>query len=210
MMYSLYMPSTRSGTGGRFAVTVLLLCLAVASVSADCPPQGEALAVAGYSREDVLAGRTPRSAAVARATLSIAGERIEAAIVTDAARDQLSGDWPPLRRQTRLMLVALASGDVLWELVLSPQEASHATHASDPRLIAPLGAAAVLSGADGVARRLYAGDRAGRVWRVDLPPLARAADAATDWQVDLLADLARPGAQRSVRFSLAPDLVRSV
>lgn len=195
----------------RWSFTALFLCLAAAAfASEECPPPGEAPALERYSLEDVLAGRAPQSAAIARATLSIAGEHVDVAIVTDAARDRLGDNWPPFRRQARLMLVALPSGEVLWELLLSPHEVSHETHAGHPRLAATLGAAGVLRADDGVMQRVYAGDSAGRVWRVDLPPLARAAEAATDWQVELFADLSRQDPAPPVRFSLAPDLVRSI
>lgn len=201
------------GRHGRAAI--LLLCLmaaAPASALASCLPEAEPGPgpVERYSREAVRAGRVPETVAITRATLGIAGARIDVAVVTDAGRELLGDDWPPFRRQARLMLVSLASGDVIWELALGPHAASHATGASDPRLAAPLGAAAVLTGADGLARRLYAGDGAGRVWRIDLPPLATVAAAATNWQVDLFAALAPPSVPASLRFRLAPDLVRSI
>lgn len=202
-------PSIRANVH-RLSAALWLCIAAVAFASEECPLSGAAAPDTRYSRDDVLAGRAAQSAAITRATIEVDDERIQVAVVTDASREHLGDDWPPFRRAARLMLVRLSSGDVIWELLLAPQEASRKSHASDPRLSAPLGAAAVLPDAQGVAQRLYAGDRAGRVWRVDLPPLAHATDAASGWQVDLLADLAREDPAAAVGFSLAPDLVRSV
>lgn len=194
----------------RLSAALWLWIAAVAFASGECPLSGAAASDARYSRDDVLAGRAAQSAAITRATLEVESERIEVAVLTDASREHLGADWPPFRSEARLILVGLSSGDVIWELLLSPQEASRETHAGDPRLSAPLGAAAVLHDAQGVAQRLYVGDLVGQVWRVDLPPLAHAPDAASNWQVDLLADLARKDPAAAVRFSLSPDLVRSV
>ena len=192
------------------AVTLLSSPLALGASPEECALASEPLNATRYSPADVIAGRVPTDAGIARTTLSINGKRVDAAIVTDAARDRLTIDWPPFQSRTRLMLVALASGDVLRELGPQQLELSDARVSADARLTAPLGAAAVLTRADGVAYRLYAGDHAGRVWRVDLPPLTRASDAATLWRVTLLADLAPTTGNRVTGFSLAPDLVRSV
>lgn len=204
----------RPGGWQRWLLPVSVwLTVAVASgaMAADvCPPADDGVSLERYSRLDVLDGQVPESAPLTRATLGIGGERMAVAVVTEAARARLAGDWPPLRREARLMLVALESGAVLWELLAAEVAASGARHASDPRLSAALGVSAPLVGADGLLRRLYAGDSLGRVWRVDLPPLERAEDAATHWQLDLLAALAPPLAEGSVRFRLPPDLVRSV
>ncbi len=177
---------------------------------ASCGPLAAADELERYTRDDVLAGRLPGDAPITRATLGIGDKRIDIAVVTDAGRDRLAPDWPPLRRRARLMLVALESGARLWELVVAEEATASATHAGDPRLSAALGAASALMGADGVLRRLYVGDAAGRVWRVDLPVIDEESDAVTDWQLDLLAALAPDTAPTSVAFKLPPDLVRSV
>lgn len=192
------------------AVTLLIVALSQGAASEECALASEPPVAMRYSPADVIAGRVPADAGIARATLNIDGERVDAAIVTDAARDQLSIDWPPLHSRTRLMLVALASGEVLWELGPPQQGASSALESGDSRTTAPLGAAAVLNGVDGVAYRLYAGDHAGRVWRIELPPLNRASDAADLWQGALFADLTPTGGDPGAGFSLAPDLVRSI
>ncbi|MFN2289324.1 MAG: hypothetical protein ABR578_13420, partial [Chromatocurvus sp.] len=191
-------------------VTLLIFPLALGAAPQECALASEPAVATRYSPADVIAGRVPADAGIARTTLSINGKRVDAAIVTDAARDRLTIDWPPFQSRTRLMLVALATGDVLWELGPRQQESSTTLVSADPRFTAPLGAAAVLTGADGLAQRLYAGDHAGRVWRVDLPPLTRAADAAALWRGTLLADLAPAAGNPRTGFSLAPDLVRSV
>lgn len=188
----------------------LLAGLSVLAARADCPAiDGDPLPGL-YSREDVAEGRLPRTAALHQLLLQIGGERIRAAIVTDAARDVLDDSWPAFLPQSRLMLVDLDSGRLIWELVQAPYTTALEAHTSDPRLIASLGAAAVLLGRDGLAQRLYVGDSSGRVWRIDLPPLSTVQASATDWQLTLLADLTPVGLSGSVEFRVAPDLVRSI
>lgn len=181
-----------------------------ASDDADCPVVDDNPPPAIYSREDVRTGRLPETVALTRAILQVGGEAVDVVIVTDAARAQLDDSWPLLAPQTRLMLVVLETGRLLWEWVQWPQVRTGETHAADPRLHAAMGAAAVLRRSDGLAQRLYVGDKAARVWRIDLPPLSNAQNAATDWHLSLLADLAPANAAPSVQFRLAPDLVRSL
>lgn len=191
------------------AVLVFHCGASVPSVLATCVPTGEEPPPKGYSREDVAAGRQPDTAALDRVLLRIGDKRVNAAVVTDAARDHLDDSWPGFLPHSRLMLVDLDTGRPIREWVQSPHAASHETHAGDPRLSAALGAAAVLQGPDGLARRLYAGDAGGRVWRMDLPPLSKAEDAKTHWQLALLADLSPPAPAGSIQFRVAPDIVRS-
>ncbi|WP_162883944.1 hypothetical protein [Chromatocurvus halotolerans] len=216
-------PACRVQRLRRRIVTAMLLMLcgiAVSSVRASCPALDDDAPSLRYSLEDVAAGRLPQSAALNRMRLQVGDERIDVAVVTDAARDELGDGWPVFQPQTRLMLVALDTGLPIWELMQSPHAAADGADTSDPRLTAALGAAAILRGADGLAQRLYVGDSASRVWRIDLPLLStrwHAGSAQSGSQpavsaspVTLLADLTPVGTAGAVQFRMAPDLVRSM
>lgn len=202
------------------AMLLVLCAIAVPPVRAICPAIDDGPGSLRYSLEDVAAGRLPDTAALDRMRLQIGDERIGVAIVTDAARDELDDSWPVFRPQSRLMLVALDTGRPIWELVQAPHAAADELQASDPRLTAALGAAAMLRRADGLAQRLYVGDSAGRVWRIDLPLVSTRGDAGSTASgsqqavsgspLTLLADLSRVGAAGAVQFRMAPDLVRSI
>lgn len=200
---------------------LLILCVsAVPSVRASCPAVDDHPPSRRYSLEDVAAGRLPDTTALGRMRLMIGDVRMDVAIVTDAARDELDDSWPVLRPQSRLMLVALDTGRPIWELVQAPHAAAEESQASDPRLTAALGAAAILRRADGLAQRLYVGDSAARVWRIDLPllstrrgpgsALSGSRQTVSRSPLTLLADLARVGDADAVQFRVAPDLVRSI
>lgn len=208
---------------GRRMVTAMLLMLcgiAVSSVRASCPALDDDAPSLRYSLEDVAAGRLPQSAALERMRLQVGDERIDVAVVTDAARHELDDSWPVFQAQSRLMLVALDTGRPIWELMQAPHAAADGTATGDPRLTAALGAAAILRGADGLAQRLYVGDSASRVWRIDLPLLstrwhAGSAQSGSQQAVSaspltLLADLTPADSAGAIRFPMAPDLVRSI
>jgi len=217
------MPSWRAQrlVGCIGTILLLMLCaVAAPSVRAACPAPDNDRPALRYSLDDVAAGRLADAAALDRMRLQVGDERIDVAIVTDAARDELDDSWPVFPPQSRLMLVALDTGRPIWELVQAPNAAADGSQASDPRLTAALGAAAILRRADGLAQRLYVGDSAARVWRIDLPLLSTSRDARPGDSVPqpavsamplaLLADLARGDAAAAVRFRKAPDLVRSI
>lgn len=198
------------------ATVLVLLCkVAAPSAQAGCPPGDDSSPPLRYSREDVAAGRLPETAALNRMLLRVDNERVSVAIVTDAGRDLLDDSWPAFRPQSRLMLVALDSGELIWELVQAAHATAHETVSSDPRLTAPFGAASVLHSPDGIAQRLYMGDGSARVWRIDLPALLQSQEpgtqeTATDWQLTPLAELTPDGAEVPPQFRVAPDLVRSI
>jgi len=198
------------------ATVLLLLCNASSlPAQAGCPPNEHNLPSVRYSREDVAAGRLPETAALDRMLLQVGNERLNVAVVTDAGRDLLDDSWPDFRPQSRLMLVALATGRLIWELKQATHATAHAIFRSDPRLTAPFGAAAVLHSRDGLAKRLYVGDGHSRVWRIDLPALPQiqesgVEEAATDWTLTLLADLTPAASDVPLQFRVAPDLVRSI
>jgi hypothetical protein len=101
--------------------------------------------------------------------------------------------WP-----TGLRLIDPVTGALLW---------SAGPDASSTQQISAMDASfgssltAIDLNADGVHDRLYAGDRAGRLWRLDLRASARPAQ----WmQASVLADLRAPGVGRG--FIAAPDV----
>lgn len=208
-----------AGKTQHIVVAALLLLCGVAAPSAGtgCPPAEDNSPPLRYSREDVAAGRLPETAALDRTLLRVDNERVSVAIVTDAGRDLLDDSWPAFRPQSRLMLVALDSGQLIWELVQAAHATAHETVSSDPRLTAPFGAASVLHSPDGLAQRLYMGDGNARVWRIDLPAVSQTPtqepgtqEATTGWRLTLLAELTTPGSGGPRQFRVAPDLVRSI
>ena len=200
------------GCAALLLATLLFVsvCEAAPEAPGDCPESDNMSPPLSYSLADVRVGRIPSQAALARTLVALGGALAEVAIVSEAARDSLGEGWPPFPPQSRIMLVSLDTGRRVWEWPSTASSLDHETDSADAARLALPGAPAVLVGANGLAERLYLGDSAGQVWRLDFPSVRDWEEAASQWRVRLLADLALPFAPGAVQFTLAPDLVRGV
>jgi type IV pilus assembly protein PilY1 len=177
----------------------------------------------GYVALDVSEPDRPRLAwSIGGDALPGLGETLApplaARMLIDAARQRgdarvavLTGGYDPLQRLRgaamdgvagRLAIVAVASGDILWQATAA---AGPGVSLVEPGLAASFAAGprAVDADGDGLAERLYALDVAGRLWRFDF-----AGGGATASLVARLGTAAGPGDAAAVRrFHAVPDVV---